>query len=101
VDDRVDAVEVDAIERAHVALDDPQRRVGFQEIAEPQAVEGNHLVARIDELWDQHGPLVAARAGDEDFHACLAGASSEVRNRCPGKPPAGALQASSRNYKPY
>ncbi len=81
-------VEIDRVGIADVALDDGQVRMRLEEIAEPHDVEGDDLVAGLQQLGHEDASLVAARAGHENLHghAVSSNLPRPVRpNRVPGK----------------
>ena len=68
MNDRVDAVKVDLIRIAHVAPDDREVGMRLEEIAEPHDVEGDDLVAGLQQLRHENAALIAARTSQKNLH---------------------------------
>src|SRR4051812_2044880 len=68
MNDRIDAGEVDLVGIANVTLDDREVRMRLDEIAEPHDVEGNDLVASLQELGNEYAPFIAACSRHEYLH---------------------------------
>ena len=70
MDDGVDAVEVDLVDVAHVALHDRKIGMRLEKVAEPHDVESDDVVPSSEQLGNENAALVAAGASDEYFHSC-------------------------------
>jgi hypothetical protein len=66
--DGIDTIEVYALGIAHIAFDDRQLRVRWQEIAEPLSIYSHDIMARSQQLGDQNSSLVTACTRYQDFH---------------------------------
>ena len=85
MNDGVDAGQIDRIGVANVALDHGEIGMRLEEIAEPHDVERHDLVARLEQLGNEHAALVAAGAGHENLHRRIPYPDRPARSRVGAK----------------